>query len=142
MHADPLAIPDQARGVLNSHDRRHAVLACDNRAVGHQAPDLRHQAFDREQEGCPAGIGAQRLLFAIINGFTFDETTELGVEIEGRPDEQAADAVRAYIAELPTERFPNLIAVAEHFHYADDDQSFELLIDVFVDGLAARASRG
>jgi hypothetical protein len=81
-------------------------------------------------------------LFAIINGFTLDETTDLGAEIEGPPDEQAASAARAYITELPVERFPNLIAVAEHFHYADRDQSFELLIDLFVDGLAARASTG
>ena len=86
-------------------------------------------------------VTAQRLLFAIVNGFTLDETTELGVGIEGPADEQTADAARAYIAELPAERFPNLIAVAEHFHSADNDQSFELLIDLFVDGLAARASR-
>jgi hypothetical protein len=85
-------------------------------------------------------VTAHHLLFAIINGFTLDETTELGVEIGVPPDEQAANAARAYIAGLPAERFPNLIAVAEHFHYAERDQSFELLIDVFVDGLAARAS--
>ena len=85
-------------------------------------------------------VTAHHLLFAIINGFTLDETTEFGVE--GRPDEQAANAARAYIAELPAERFPSLISVAEHFHYADNDQSFELLIDLFVDGLAARASIG
>jgi AcrR family transcriptional regulator len=90
----------------------------------------------------PLAVTAQRLLFAIINGFTLDETTELGVEIEGPPDQQTADAARAYIAELPPKRFPNLIAVAEHFGYADNDQSFELLIDVFVDGLAARVSTG
>jgi AcrR family transcriptional regulator len=85
-------------------------------------------------------VTAHHLLFAIINGFTLDETTELGVEIEGPPGDQAADAARAYIAKLPAERFPNLRAVGEHFHYADRNQSFELLIDLFVDGLAARAS--
>jgi AcrR family transcriptional regulator len=85
-------------------------------------------------------VTAQHLLFAIINGFTLDETTELGVEIEGPRDEEAANAARAYLAQLPAERFPNLIAIAEHFHYADNDQSFELLIDLFVEGLAARAS--
>ncbi len=42
VHADPLPIPDHVRRVFNSHDRRQAVLACDYRAVGHQAPDLRH----------------------------------------------------------------------------------------------------
>jgi AcrR family transcriptional regulator len=87
-------------------------------------------------------VTAHHLLFAIINGFTLDETTEVGVEIEGPPDEQAANAARAYIAQLPAERFPNLIAVAEQFHYADNDQSFELLIDLFVDGLTARAPTG
>src|SRR5436853_625160 len=44
MDADPLPIPDQVRSMLNSHDRRQTVLACDYRAVGHQAADLRHQA--------------------------------------------------------------------------------------------------
>jgi AcrR family transcriptional regulator len=88
----------------------------------------------------PLAVTAQHLLFAIVNGFTLDEIAELGVGIQGRPDEHAANAARAYLAELPAERFPNLIAVAEHFHYADNDQSFELLIDLFVDGLAARAA--
>jgi hypothetical protein len=27
MHADPLPVPDQPRGVLHSHDRRQAVLS-------------------------------------------------------------------------------------------------------------------
>ena len=87
-------------------------------------------------------VTAHHLFFAIINGFTLDETTELGVEIAGPPDEQTADAARDYIAALPPDRFPNLIAVAEHFHYADNDQSFDLLIQLFVNGLAARALTG
>jgi AcrR family transcriptional regulator len=87
-------------------------------------------------------VTANHLLFAIINGFTLDETADLGVEVANPPDEQAADAARAYLAELPADRFPNLIAVADHFHYADNDQSFELLTDLFVNGLAQRASTG
>ena len=83
-------------------------------------------------------VTGHHLLFAIINGFTLDETTELGVEIERPLDEHTANAARDYIAELPVEQFPNLAAVAEHFGYADSDQSFELLIDLFVDGLAQR----
>jgi AcrR family transcriptional regulator len=90
----------------------------------------------------PLAVTAHHLFFAIINGFTLEETTQLGVEVEGPPDALAADAARAYVAELPAERFPNLIAVAEHFHYAGSDQSFDLLIDLFVEGLAARASTG
>ena len=56
-HADPLPIPDQVRSMLHPDDGRQAELACDHGAVGHQAPDLRHQAFDREEQECPAGIG-------------------------------------------------------------------------------------
>jgi hypothetical protein len=38
MHADPLPIPDPPGGLLHSHDGRQAVLPCDHRAMGHQAP--------------------------------------------------------------------------------------------------------
>ncbi len=83
-------------------------------------------------------VTAHHLLFAIINGFTLDETTDLGVELESPLDEQAANAARDYIAQLPVDRFPNLVAVSGYFGLADNDQSFELLIDLFVDGLAQR----
>jgi AcrR family transcriptional regulator len=83
-------------------------------------------------------VTAHHLLFAIINGFTLDETTDLGVEIESPLDEQAADAARDYIARLPADEFPNLVAVSEHFGHTDNDQRFDLLIDLFVDGLAQR----
>jgi AcrR family transcriptional regulator len=83
-------------------------------------------------------VTAHHLLFAIINGFTLDETTDLGVEVEGAMDEQAANAARDYVAALPAEQFPNLIAIAEHFGHADNDRNFELLIDLFADGLAQR----
>lgn len=83
-------------------------------------------------------VTAHHLLFAIINGFTLDETTDLGVEIEGPMDEQAANAARDYVAVLPADQFPNLVAVADHFGQSDNDQSFELLIDLFADGLAQR----
>jgi AcrR family transcriptional regulator len=83
-------------------------------------------------------VTAHHLLFAIINGFTLDETTDLGVELESPLDEQAANAARDYVAQLPVDRFPNLVAVSGHFGLADNDQSFELLIDLFVDGLAQR----
>jgi AcrR family transcriptional regulator len=83
-------------------------------------------------------VTAHHLLFAVINGFTLDETTDLGVELESPLDEQAASAARDYVATLPVEQFPNLAAVAEHFGQTDNDRSFELLIDLFVDGLAQR----
>jgi AcrR family transcriptional regulator len=87
-------------------------------------------------------VTAQQLIFAIVNGFTLDETTELGVDVKRPVDKEFANLARDYIASLPADRFPNLVAVSKYFGYADNDQRFELLIDMFVDGLAARASTG
>src|SRR5438034_5369155 len=56
MHADPLPIPDQPGGMLHPHDGRQAVLSGDHRAMSHQAPQLRHQALDRDEQGRPAGV--------------------------------------------------------------------------------------
>ena len=78
----------------------------------------------------PLAVTAHHLLFALVNGFTLDETTDLGVEIEGPLDEQAANAARDYVAALPADEFPNLVAVSTHFGQTDNDQSFDLLIDL------------
>src|SRR6185369_5486972 len=50
---------------------------------------------------------------------------------------------RDYIASLPTNLFPNMTSLASEFALADPDERFELLLDIFVDGLArlAAASR-
>jgi hypothetical protein len=48
--------------------------------------------------------------------------------------------VRDHVASLPREQFPNLADVADHFASDDRDQRFELLLDLFVDGLAKRAA--
>jgi hypothetical protein len=47
-----------------------------------------------------------------------------------------------YIASLPGDVFPHMTSLAEEFAFADDDERFELLIDIFVDGLARRAALG
>jgi AcrR family transcriptional regulator len=80
------------------------------------------------------------LLIAIVNGFTIDETgTGDGPGAEQPPLDQAAQMVRDYLVSLPRERFPNLVALADHFTITDPDQRFELLLDLYVDGLAERA---
>jgi len=79
-----------------------------------------------------------------LNGFTVDET---GVDDAGPPDRgesprpsdpaslrAAADMARDYIASLPAQFFPNLVVIADEFAFADADERFELLIDIFVDG--------
>jgi hypothetical protein len=53
------------------------------------------------------------------------------------PDDVAM--VRDYMASLPADRFGHLVHVADHFAADDVDERFELLLDIFVDGLAQRA---
>jgi AcrR family transcriptional regulator len=95
--------------------------------------------------GLPPRLAVQGylLLIATVNGFTVDET---GVEDGGAPDrdpavlQQAADMARDYIASLPADRFPNMTGLAGEFALAGPDERFELLIEIFVDGLARRAA--
>jgi hypothetical protein len=71
---------------------------------------------------------------------------ETGVEDSGAPNrdpahlQEAADMARDYVASLPASAFPNMTALAGEFALADPDERFELLLDIFVDGLARRAA--
>jgi AcrR family transcriptional regulator len=56
--------------------------------------------------------------------------------------QEAADAARDYIASLPAALFPNMTSLAGEFALADPDERFELLVEIFVDGLARRAAAG
>jgi AcrR family transcriptional regulator len=83
------------------------------------------------------------LLIDTVNGFTLDET---GVEDGGTPQlppeelQKVADMARDYIASLPAGQFPNMTELAAEFAFSDPDERFEMLIDIFVDGLARRAA--
>ena len=100
--------------------------------------------------GLPAHLAVQGylLLIATVNGFTIDET---GVDDAPEPSgtvplrdpdglQQFANMASDYIASLPADRFPNLTTLAGEFAYADPGERFELLIEIFVDGLARRAA--
>ena len=98
--------------------------------------------------GMPPSLAVQGylLLIATVNGFTVDET---GMDGAGtgpgpRPGDAASRAAvaattRDYIASLPTGAFPTLVGLADEFALADPDERFEVLIDIFTDGLARRA---
>jgi AcrR family transcriptional regulator len=95
--------------------------------------------------GVPDELAVQSylLLISVVNGFTMDETgyeaeTEAG---EAPPLEEGAEMVGDYLGSLPAEEFPNTIEVAAHFADADQEGRFELLLDLFVDGLAKRAGQ-
>ena len=51
---------------------------------------------------------------------------------------RSAEHTRDYLASLPAGQFPNLVALADHFAISDQDLRFEVLINLFVDGLACR----
>jgi TetR/AcrR family tetracycline transcriptional repressor len=83
-----------------------------------------------------------QLLMLVVNGFGLEENVDFASPGEGEasPDE-VITMVRDYYGSLPPDRFPNLVAVAPAFGDVDMDARFELLLDFFVDGLAARAAR-
>jgi AcrR family transcriptional regulator len=102
--------------------------------------------------GLPPRLAVQGylLLISTVNGFTVDET---GMENAGEADsgdapaagpaglQEMANQVRDYIAALPAGQFPNMVSLADEFAFADPDERFEMLIDIFVDGLARRAAQ-
>ena len=97
--------------------------------------------------GLPPRLAVQGYLLLIdtVNGFTLDETgVEEGDTHQRDPAElqETADQARDYIASLPQDRFPNMIELAGEFAFSDADERFGMLIDIFVEGLARRASPG
>ena len=100
--------------------------------------------------GLPPHLAVQGylLLIATINGFTIDETgVDDGAAASDSPRpidpadlQQVANMARDYIAALPAGLFPNMTALADEFAFANPDERFELLIDIFVDGLSRRAT--
>jgi TetR/AcrR family transcriptional regulator, tetracycline repressor protein len=78
------------------------------------------------------------LLWVIVNGFTLEEA------YAGQPERTGPDPsqeMRQYFASLPRDRYPNLNAVAGELSGTNFDDRFELLIGIFVDGLAGRAGQ-
>jgi len=86
-------------------------------------------------------VSGHQLLISIVIGFCIDETGEGGRPPAEQPPPPPAVAAMArdYLAVLPADRFPNLVGLADHYAETDADQRFELLLGIFVDGLAQRA---
>ena len=49
--------------------------------------------------------------------------------------------VRTYSTSLPSHQFSNLKEVADYFAITDQDARFDRLLDLFVEGIAARAAQ-
>ena len=82
------------------------------------------------------------LLTSAVNGFTMDETGDGDGRRRAAPplERGAADGPPDTSPRCRPSRFPNLVALADQFAVTDPDERFELLVDLFVDGLAARAA--
>ncbi len=101
--------------------------------------------------GLPPRMAVQGYLLLIetVNGFTLDETgvddaAPASADHSAAPGDPAslqetANVARDYIASLPAGQFPTMVGLADEFAFADADERFELLIDIFVDGLARHA---
>jgi TetR/AcrR family tetracycline transcriptional repressor len=88
----------------------------------------------------PLAVAGHQLVFSVVIGFAIDETGEGGQPPADQPPPEAAGAMaRDYLASLPADRFPHLVAVADDFAGEHGDERFELLLDIFVGGLAQRA---
>jgi AcrR family transcriptional regulator len=113
-------------------------------------------------------VAGQQLLIAVVNGFTLDEASDGppagaqpgggppsdgppadGAPTDGAPTDSGGaaaqpspDEASSYLASLPSAQFPNLTVLAGHFADVDPDERFELLLDIFVGGLAQHAAAG
>src|SRR5262245_33057478 len=60
MDADALAVADQPGRMLDPDDSWQSVLACDHGAMSHEAADLRHQTFNRDEQRRPTRVRVRR----------------------------------------------------------------------------------
>jgi TetR/AcrR family tetracycline transcriptional repressor len=86
-------------------------------------------------------VAGLHLLWIVVNGFSLEETPPAAQAPREPLEGDDISLVRRYFATLPGDRYPNLVAVAEHLAPADMDQRFGLLIDLYLEGLASRAGR-
>jgi AcrR family transcriptional regulator len=94
--------------------------------------------------GVPDELAVQSYLLMIsaVNGFTMDEAGYDAQAPEGAPPaDEAAQMAKTYFSSLPDDQFSNLKEVAEHFAITDQDARFDLLLDLFVDGIATKAAQ-
>ncbi len=75
-----------------------------------------------------------------VNGFTMDEAGYAERRRRAPRTTEEAGRWSAATRLAAAEQFANLKEVGDHFAITDQDARFELLLDLFVDGLAARAA--
>jgi tetracycline repressor-like protein len=82
-------------------------------------------------------VAAVQLLWIIVNGFSLEEASS-PAGAPAIPDR--SPMVNEYFDSLPSDRYPNLVAVATEFAApVNMNERFELLTGAFIEGLAYRA---
>ncbi|MBG0832325.1 TetR/AcrR family transcriptional regulator [Planomonospora sp. ID67723] len=81
------------------------------------------------------------IISTFIDGFAFEESMlenrRRGSDGLSWPDMRAH--LRQFFADLPPDRFPNLIALADHMLPRDEDDRFDLAVEIIIRGLASFA---
>jgi SnoaL-like domain len=105
----------------------------DPEGVGHRGPAAIAAFYDTVI--APAG----RITFQIERSYLCGDGLA-----DGDPAslQEVANMARDYVAALPAQSFPTMVGLADEFALADRDERFDLLIDIFVDGLARHAAVG
>ncbi len=153
----PLEEPDPARWREQVHRLLEGMLKA---MEAH--PGIATVAVANPPTGEPALMeGAENLLGLLRAGGVRDQdaawacdilpliTTSLAVETavyqqrgaDGLTEEEMIERLTQAFSSLDPARFPNLAALASVMTTGDGDQRFHFAVDVFLDGLAARAAR-
>ncbi|MFE4974285.1 TetR/AcrR family transcriptional regulator [Kitasatospora sp. NPDC056651] len=149
--AEPPPRQDDWRSELHEYCSRYRRLLLDNRdaakvVAGRLAPgpcllNLMEDQLDRLRS---AGFSdadtamASYLLGAFVQGFVLQEQSPISAaEVLGTSRREIADAAGDVFRGLPTETYPNLVALADHLTGPDMDARFEFGLHRILDGLAA-----
>jgi len=139
MWADQLAdIARQMRAVIRRH-RDVVPSSIGFLPGGRRALDCHERVLAIMRAGGLQGsrsVAGLYLLWVLVNGFSLEETRAPDPE---RANQALSPMVSQYFAALPGDRFPVLTAAAGEFAATDFDERFELLIKIFIDGLAGHS---
>jgi TetR/AcrR family tetracycline transcriptional repressor len=80
------------------------------------------------------------LMHLYIGAFAYEESVGMRTPTGAGPADFIAE-MRAYLASLPPERFPNLAGLADEITRADSDERFDFAIDVLLEGFIAISKR-
>ena len=88
---------------------------------------------------------ASDILALYLGAYSFEESLGLASPMGAQvPPQEVAATIGGYLASLPPDRFPHLVALAHSgdLMSGDPDERFEFGLDLLVRGLAAHVARG